>query len=73
LGADEVYTLLFMPWAEGLIAKSNGDLAKVLKDAILDARFQASVPKALRADVIQVLMIVEQMFSALRTGRMRWA
>ena len=73
LGADEVYALLFMPWVEGLVARSKGDLAKVLKDAILDAHFQASVPKALRADVIQVLMIVEQMFSALKTGRMRWA
>jgi poly(A) polymerase len=73
LGADEAYTLLFMPWAELLIVGSDGDLAKLLKDAVLDARFQASVPRTLRANVIQILMIVEQMFSALRTGRMRWA
>jgi tRNA nucleotidyltransferase/poly(A) polymerase len=73
LSADEAYTLLFMTWAEGLIVGSDGDLAKLLKDAVLDARFQASVPRTLRANVILILMIVEQMFSALRTGRMRWA
>jgi len=73
LSADEAYTLLFMPWAERLIAESKDDIAKLLKDAVLDARFQASVPRTLRANVIQILMIVEQMFSGLKTGRMRWA
>jgi poly(A) polymerase len=73
LSRDEVYTLLFMPWAQRLIAGSKGDIAKLLKDAVLDARFQASVPRNLRAEVIQILMIVDQMVSALRTGRMRWA
>jgi len=73
LSRDEAYTLLFMPWAERLIVGSDGDLAKLLKEAVLDARFQASVPRTLRANVILILMIVEQMFSALRTGRMRWA
>ena len=73
LGADEAYALLFMPWAERLIDDSKIDLAKWLTDSILAARLQASVPKTLRADVVQVLMIVEQMLGALRTGRMRWA
>lgn len=73
LSVDEIYTLLFMPWAERLIVGSKGDIAKLLKDAILEARFQASVPRALRANIIQILIIAEQMCAALKTGRMRWA
>ncbi len=74
LGADEAYALFFLPWAERQLAGgAEGDLDKLLMNAIMDARFQASVPRTLRANVIQILMIVEQMLSALRTGRMRWA
>ncbi len=73
LGADEAYALLFMPWADRLITEAKGDVHKLLKDAILESHSQASVPRALRANVIQILIILEQLLSALRTGRMRWA
>lgn len=73
LGREEIYTLLFMPWVERLLIGAEGDIPKLLKDAILGARFQANVPRTLRANVIQLLIIAEHMLGALRTGRMRWA
>jgi poly(A) polymerase len=73
LGREEAYTLLFIPWVERLLIGAEGDIPKMLKDAILGARFQANVPRTLRANVIQLLIIAEHMLGALRTGRMRWA
>jgi hypothetical protein len=73
LAREEVYTLLFMPWVERLLIGAEGDIPKMLKDAILGARFQANVPRTLQANVAQVLVIAEHMLGALRTGRMKWA
>jgi poly(A) polymerase len=73
LGREDTYSLLFMPWVERLLVGAEGDIPKMLKDAILGARFQASVPRSLRANVIQILTIAEHLRGALRTGRMKWA
>jgi poly(A) polymerase len=73
LGREETYSLLFMPWVERPLVGAEGDIPKMLKDAILGARFQASVPRSLRANVIQILTIAEHLRGALRTGRMKWA
>jgi poly(A) polymerase len=69
----ESYSLIFMPWVERLLVGAEGDIPKILKDAILGARFQASLPRSLRANVIQILTIAEHLRGALRTGRMKWA
>jgi poly(A) polymerase len=73
LSLEEMYALFFWPWMEPLFADATGDMTKILADAFVNARTQMIVPKNLRADVIQITIIVGAMRRALRTGRMRWA
>ena len=58
---------------ERLLVGAEGDIPKMLKDAIFGARFQASIPRTLVAGVVQIMTVVEHLRGALRTGRMRWA
>ena len=73
LSRAEVYALLFLPWMERLLVGAEGDVSKMLRDAIIGARFQANVPRTLQAAVVQIMTIVEHLRGALQTGRMRWA
>jgi poly(A) polymerase len=73
LSRDEAYALLFWPWTERLLSGAKGDVPKILKDAMAEARMPANLPRTLSANVIQIMVIAEHMTRALRTGRMRWS
>jgi hypothetical protein len=45
----------------------------VLKTAFADAGMAVNLPKGLRAQVSEILVMVGKMIRALRTGRMRWS
>jgi poly(A) polymerase len=73
LSLEEMYALVFWPWMGPLLAEKQMDLHKSLSDAFRDAGMRVAVPKSLRANVIQIMIIVKAMIQALRTGRMRWS
>jgi poly(A) polymerase len=72
LTIEEMYAVLFWPWIQPLLEASGVDYHKVLSDAFRDAGIRVSIPRNLRADFNQVLIIVAAMDRALRTGRIRW-
>jgi poly(A) polymerase len=73
LSLEEMYALFFWPWMEPLFADTAEDMTKILADAFVNARTEMIVPKNLRANVIQIMIIVGAMRRALCTGHMRWA
>jgi len=70
---EEMYGVLFWPWIQPLFEASGVDFHKVLSDAFRDAGMRVSIPRNLRADSSQVLIMVAAMDRALRTGRIRWS
>lgn len=73
LSLEEMYALIFWPWLEPLLAENQVDLHKTLSDAFSNAGMRMLLPRGLRANVGQILVIVRAMDRALRTGRMRWS
>jgi len=73
LSLEEMYALVLWPWAEPLLAGSPGDPNQVLKNAYLGAQIKTTIPRSLRADFSQILIILRNMKRALRTGHMRWS
>jgi poly(A) polymerase len=73
LTLEEMYGLVFWPWLESVLDESRDDMHADLTNSFLEARMQALLPKSLRADIIQILIILWHMRRALQTGRMRWA
>jgi len=73
LSLEEMYGALFWPWARPVFGESRVDFQKALNDAFHDARMQVTIPRSLRADFNQVLIIVAAMERALHTGKMRWS
>jgi len=73
LSLAEMYAAIFWPWARPLFEESGVDFQKILNDAFRDARIQVNVPRSLRADFNQILIIVAAMERALHTGKMRWS
>jgi poly(A) polymerase len=69
---EEMYTLVFWPWLEDVIEESGEDMHAVLLGAFAGAGMQAVIPKSLRADIIQIMIILWHMRHAMTTGRMRW-
>jgi len=70
---EEMYALLFWPWLRPLLEASGVDYHKVLSDAFREAGMRVNIPRNLRADSIDALIIVAAMDRALRTGRFRWS
>jgi poly(A) polymerase len=70
---DEMCAILFWPWLESLFAGGQGDMQPILKKTFLNARMAVILPKSLRAQVIEILVMVGRMLHTLRTGRMRWS
>lgn len=70
---EELYVLLFWPWAETRLGAAEGDLQIVLKNAYASLHTQATIPKALMAGVIQIQVILAALQRALHTGNMRWS
>jgi len=73
LAIEEMYAVLFWPWVQPLLEATGADYHKVLSDAFRDAGMRVNIPRNLRADSSQVLIIVAAMDRALRTGRIRWS
>ncbi len=67
------YGLLLYPWLEREVGSGRGDRLQQLHDAVSGAEMAVFLPKALRADIVQMMYIVDQMNRALETGRMRWS
>jgi poly(A) polymerase len=73
LSAEEMYALIFFPWAEHFFGRDDIDLHKTLHDEFLALRTAATIPKLVRANAVLILTILGTMIRALRTGRMRWS
>ncbi len=73
LSLEEMHALIFWPWAEPLLAGAEGDPHQILKKAFLDSQMRTTIPRNLRANVIQILIILRNLIRAIRTGRMRWS
>jgi poly(A) polymerase len=73
LSLEETYALFFWPWMEPLFTDEGADMSPVLGDAFAGAKMQATLPRALRTDVVQILIILQHMLRALNSGRMRWS
>ena len=73
LSLGEMYAALFWPWAKPVFGLSGVDFHKVLSDTLREAGMRINIPRSLRADFSQVLIIVAAMERALRTGNMRWS
>lgn len=71
LSLEDMYALVFWPWLEPLCVEFHPDLAKVLGDALFEAGMRTTIPRTMRANVVQILSLVSQMRRALRTGRWR--
>lgn len=73
---EGILTLLFWPWAEKVLseeAREGRDILSILHNALLGTEMAINIPKSLKAGITQIIYIVERMFSAMRTGRMRWS
>jgi len=70
---DELCAILFWPWLEPQLAAAPVDSHAILKKAFQDAGMKVLLPKSLRAQVIEILVLAHKMVRALRTGRMRWS
>jgi len=73
LTIEEMYALLFWPWLRPLLDAGGVDHHKLLSDAFRDASMRVNIPRNLRSDAVQIMIIVEAMDRAVRSGRMRWA
>jgi poly(A) polymerase len=76
LASEVLLTFLFWPWASGVLGKGvheGRDVLDILHDEIQEAGVIITIPKALKASIVQMLSIVERMFIAMETGRMRWS
>ncbi|OGD11690.1 MAG: hypothetical protein A2Y86_05435 [Candidatus Aminicenantes bacterium RBG_13_62_12] len=73
LTIEEMYALLFWPWLRPRLEESGVDLHKVLGDTFREAEMRVNIPRNLRSDSSQIMIIVAALERALLTGRMRWA
>jgi poly(A) polymerase len=73
LAPEEMYALVFWPWVEPLFGREPDDAQTLLYDAFDRAGMKATLPRKLKADIVQILTILGAMARALRTGRMRWS
>jgi len=71
--AEVMYGLLLWPWAEPLLAGTQGDKPKLLYDAFRGSGSAALVPKNLLLETVHTLAIVDHMIQALNDGKMRWS
>ncbi len=72
-GLDELMALLLWPWAEPQLGTGGPDPFPLLKKAFLDAGMVVSLPKGLRAQVIDVMALAGRLLRALGDGNMRWS
>jgi len=72
-GLGEMSVLFFWPWVESLLAGTTADPATILRKEFLDAELAVALPKSLRAQAIDVMVLLNRMIRGLRSGNMRWS
>ena len=72
-GLGEMSVLFFWPWVESLLAGTPTDPATILRKEFMDAEMAVALPKSLRAQAIDVMVLLNRMMRGLRTGNMRWS
>lgn len=72
---ENILALFFFPWAESVLhdAPQRSDRGKIIHDAFMGSGVQATVPKTIRTNCIQILIIIEAMQTAMQTGRFPWS
>jgi len=73
LSIEEMYALVFWPWLEPLFESGDEDMVPVLAAAFQNAGMKMTIPKVLRANAVQILVLVDGLIRALRTGHPRAA
>ncbi len=74
ISLEEMYALVFWPWLERHLRSDEPiDLHKVLHDEFQSLQTGATIPKTVRANVIQIIYLAGTMLRAFRTGHMRWS
>lgn len=75
LSPEIAFALLFSAWVSSVLhGTARGvDRIKAVHDAFLESGIQMTIPKTVRSNFIQILLIVEAMLSAMQTGRFRWS
>ncbi len=68
---EELFALIFWPWAEKILAVEKEDLQKTLSDRLGRNQEGATLPRGLRAGSIQIMILLWQLIEALATGRRR--
>ncbi|MCJ7681364.1 MAG: hypothetical protein MUP70_11600 [Candidatus Aminicenantes bacterium] len=68
---EELYALLFWPWMDKHFSQAKEDPQKELLDAVQKAFTCVTVPRKIRADFIQILLLLRNMKTAMQTGQMR--
>lgn len=70
-GLDELLAMLLWPWAEPRLNAGGADPFPLLKKALQDANMLVPLPKATRAQVIDLLSLTARLRRALGDGAMR--
>ncbi len=73
---EGILALLFWPWAEKVlrdVTREGRDILNILHSELVGTEMAVTIPKTLKAGITQTIYIVERMFSAMGTGRMRWS
>ncbi|MBN2205997.1 MAG: CCA tRNA nucleotidyltransferase, partial [Candidatus Aminicenantes bacterium] len=74
LSPEEMYALIFWPWVEPLFGEGKpDDYHTILYEMFDQAGMKVTIPRKLKADLVQLLTILGAASRALRTGRMRWS
>jgi poly(A) polymerase len=74
LSLEEMYALVLWPWLEDLLRTDEPiELHKALHDEFQSLQTGATIPKTVRANVIQIVYLAGMMLRAYRTGHMRWS
>jgi poly(A) polymerase len=68
---EELFALLFWPWAEQILTDEKEDLQKTLSDRLGRNQAGATLPRGLRAGSIQIMILLWNLIGALRSGRRR--
>jgi poly(A) polymerase len=73
LSLQEMYAGLFWPWLQPLMARAKIDYHRALGEAFRTSAMRVNIPRMLRAEIIEILIIVRFMIRAMSTGHMRWS
>lgn len=72
---ENILALLFFPWADYVLhhTPQRGDRGKYIHDVFIESGLQVTVPKTVRTNCLQIIMIMEAMDTAMQTGRFPWS